>query len=226
MVTPKTRVPYSVAEEVASTSVQAVGTLLAISGLVVLIHLATLQGGATAVASVAVYGSSLILAFLASTLYHGSCFVPWAWGAAAEKLLRTVDHCTIYLLIAGTYTPLVLLVLWDSAGWVLLTAVWTIALTGVVLRVFWSRRLLKLRVGLYIALGWLVTPWIKPVYEGLGPGGTTLLVAGGLTYSLGVGIYRWRGLPFHEAIWHGFVVAASACFFAAIAFYALPAGIP
>ena len=220
MVSRKTRAPYSVAEEIASTSVQALGTLLAISGLVVLIHLATPQ----AVPGVAVYGTTLVLAFLASTLYHGSCFLPWAWAAAAEKYLRTVDHCAIYLLIAGTYTPLALLVLWDSAGWFLLAAVWTVALTGVVLRIVWPRRLIKARIAMYVGLGWLVVPWIKPVFEGLGLGGTGLMAAGGLTYSLGVGIYRWRSLPFHEAIWHLFVIAGSACFFAAIAFYVVPAG--
>ena len=115
--------------------------------------------------------------------------------------------------------------LWDDAGWVLLAAVWSIALIGVVLRVFWSRRFTKVRLGTYIGLGWLVVPWIKPVFESLGWSGTGLMMAGGLAYTLGVPFYRWRGLPFHEAIWHGFVVAASACFFAAIAFYVIPAGI-
>jgi hemolysin III len=171
-----------------------------------------------AIASVAVYGATMVLAFLSSTLYHGI----GTWHARAARFLRTADHCTIYLLIAGTYTPIALLVLQDAVGWTLLITVWTLALAGVVLRIVWPGQLVKLRVGLYLILGWLVVAWAWPVVEGLGPTGTFLMAGGGLAYSLGVIFYRWHRLPFHGPIWHLFVVTGSACHFAAIALYVVP----
>lgn len=211
--------PRVVATEIANTIIQGTGALLSILGLVVLIQLAVPEGGARAVTSVAVYGSTMILAFLSSTLYHGI----GSWHARAARLLRTADHCTIYLLIAGTYTPIALLVLKDALGWSLLITVWTLALAGVVLRIVWPRHLVKLRVGLYLILGWLVVAWGWPVVQGLGFTGTALMAAGGLAYSLGVIFYSWHRLPFNQPIWHLFVVLASACHFAAIALYVVPA---
>lgn len=203
--------------EFANTAIQATGTLLSVLGLAALIHLAMLQGGTLRVASVSVYGGTLVLAFLSSTLYHGTRH------AKAKSILRTVDHCAIYLLIAGTYTPIALLVLRHDLGWVLLTAVWGVALTAAVLRILWSRHLLRLRIVLYLALGWPIVAWAKPVVEGLGLAGTGFLVAGGLAYTLGIPFYRWKTLRYNEAIWHLFVILGSACHFVAIAFYALPA---
>jgi hemolysin III len=211
--------PRVVAAEIANTIIQGTGTLLSIVGLVVLVHLTIPEGGTTAVASVAVYGGTLILAFLSSTLYHSI----GTWHAKAARVLRTADHCTIYLLIAGTYTPIALLVLQDALGWSLLITVWTLALAGVVLRIVWPDHLVKLRIGLYLILGWLVVAWGWPVVQSLAPAGTVLLAGGGLAYSLGVIFYRWQRLPFHLPIWHLFVVLASACHFAAIALYVVPA---
>jgi hemolysin III len=206
----------TLAEEIASAAIQAVGTVISFIGLAVIIDLA-IPHGALPVASVAVYGGTLVLAFLTSTLYHGIQHVQ------ARRILRTIDHCTIYLLIAGTYTPVALLVLGDHSGWALMAAVWVLALAGIVLRIVRPRHLLKLRVGLYLALGWLVIPWAKPVFDGLGFPGTGLLVSGGLAYSSGVIFYLWQRLPFNEAVWHLFVITGGVCFFAAIAFYVLPA---
>ena len=111
----------------------------------------------------------------------------------------------------------------ELGGWVLVAVVWTVALVGVLLRIVWPRRLHGLRIGLYVALGWLVVAWGKPVFDGLGPPGAGLLVAGGLAYMVGIVFYRWQRLPFHRPVWHLFVIAGSACHFAAIAFYAIPA---
>lgn len=205
------------AEEFANTAIQAVGVVLGIVALVVLIHLANDEGYVLPVVSVAVYGGTLVLAFLSSTLYHGT------WHVGAKRIFRTVDHCAIYLLIAGTYTPIALLVLRGSLGWALLAAVWLIALTGTVLRIVLPHQLVKLRIGLYLALGWLAVAWAKPLFDGLGPAGVGLLVAGGLAYTIGVVFFRWHGLPYHKAVWHGFVIIGSACHFASIAFYAVPA---
>lgn len=210
-------------EEIANTAIQATGTLFSVVGLVALVHLATLQGGTLPVASAAIYGATLVLAFLCSTLYHGVCISRRSREAKIRRFLRTIDHCAIYLLIAGTYTPIALLVLGDRSGWLLAATVWGLALTGAVLRIVWSHRFLKLRIGLYIALGWLVLLWGKPVFDGIGSQGTNLLVAGGVAYTSGVAFYLWRGLPFNEAVWHMFVILGSACFFAAIALYTIPA---
>ena len=204
------------AEGIASTAIQAVGTVISIFGLVVIINLA-IPHGALSVASVSVYGGTLVLAFLTSTLYHA------IWHIQAKRILRTVDHCTIYILIAGTYTPIALLVLGDYSGWVLMVAVWVLALAGIVLRIVWPRRLLKLRIGLYLALGWLIIVWAKPLFDSLGFSGTGFIVSGGLAYSSGVIFFIWQRLPFNQAVWHLFVITGSVCFFVAIAFYILPA---
>ena len=204
------------AEEIASTTIQAVGTVISIIGLVVIVNLA-ISHGALSVASVSVYGGTLVLAFLMSTLYHG------IWNVQAKRILRIVDHCTIYVLIAGTYTPIALLVLRDHSGWALMVAVWVLAVAGIVLRVVWPRRLLKLRIGLYLALGWLIIAWAKPLFDSLGFSGTGFVVSGGLAYSSGVIFFIWQRLPFNQAMFHLFVIAGSVCFFVAIAFYILPA---
>jgi len=190
--------------------------VLSVVGLVVLIRLA-IPLGPLPVASVAVYGGTLVLAFFSSTLYHA------VWHVGTKRILRAVDHCAIYFLIAGTYTPVALLALRDHWGWALLAAVWSVALTGAVLRVAAPRPLKKLRIGLYVVLGWLAAAWVGPAFDVLGPLGTGFLIAGGLAYTVGVAFYLWRRLPFNEAIWHAFVIAGSACFFVAIAFHAIPA---
>ena len=203
-------------EEMANAVIQGVGALLSILGLVMLVRLA-IPYGALPVASVSVYGATLVLAFLCSALYHGT------WHVRTKRVFRVFDHCAIYLLIAGTYTPVALLSLDGRGGWALLITVWAVALTGVGLRIFSPRPLKALRIGLYVALGWLVTAWLSPVFDVLGPSGTWWLVAGGLTYTLGIAFYLWHRLPFNEAVWHVFVIAGSACFFVAIAFHAIPA---
>ncbi|MDH5750588.1 MAG: hemolysin III family protein [Rhodospirillales bacterium] len=205
----------TLAEETASAAIQAVGTVISVFGLVVIIDLA-IPYGALSVASVSVYGGTLVLAFLASALYHGVRHVQ------AKHILRTIDHCAIYLLIAGTYTPVALLLLGDHSGMALMATVWGLAVTGIILRIVSPRRLLKLQTGLYLVLGWLILAWSRPVFGSLGFSGTGLFAAGGLAYSSGVIFYLWNRLPFNQAVWHLFVITGSACFFAAIAFYILP----
>lgn len=206
----------TLAEELTSTAIQAVGAAISVIGLAFIIDLA-MPHGAIYVASVAVYGGTLVLAFLASTLYHGIRHV------RTKRVFHAIDHCAIYLLIAGTYTPVAVLVLEDHSGWALMAVVWGLAVAGIVLRIVWPRRLLKLRVVLYIALGWLVIAWAGPVFDHLGFRGTGFLVLGGLAYSLGVIFYLWERLPFNHAVWHLFVITGSVCFFTAIAFHVIPA---
>jgi hemolysin III len=169
------------------------------------------------VTSVSIYGGTLVLAYLVSALYHGIRHLP------SKRVLQVIDHCTIYLLIAGTYTPIALLVLDDHAGWVLLAIVWSLALTGILLRTAWPHVLRKIGPSLYLILGWLGIAWAGPVIDRLGSTGVTLVLAGGAAYTLGVVFYLWDRLPFNQAVWHLFVATGSACFFSAIAFHALTA---
>ena len=203
-------------EELANAVIQGTGALLGIVGLLVIVKRA-IPYGAIPVASVAVYGGSLVLAFLASALYHG------IQQDRAKSILRAIDHCTIYILIAGTYTPVALLLLHEHSGWALITAVWVLALSGVILRIVWPNYLLKLRIALYLVLGWLIVAWGENVFDALGFPGTGYMISGGLAYTVGIAFYLWRSLPFNRAVWHLFVVAGSACFFVSIASYIFPA---
>jgi hemolysin III len=169
------------------------------------------------VASV-VYGSSLIALFLASTLYH-------AWPVSPMKRrLRLLDHCAIYLLIAGSYTPFLLVAMRNGTGWWLFGAVWTLATAGILTKLSLRHRYPRLTLISYLVLGWLVVIAAPEVAEAIGPGGMAWVVAGGLCYTVGAVIYSARGLTFNHAIWHLFVLAGCVCHFLAVARYVLPVG--
>jgi hemolysin III len=174
-------------------------------------------GDAYHVVSSAVFGTTLILLYSASTLYH---LVPVS---RAKKVFQKLDHAMIYLLIAGTYTPYTLVNLRGPWGWSIFAVVWGVALTGLLLELIMKKRLGWLSVSLYLCLGWLIVVAVKPLMVHLGGGGMVLLVAGGLFYSLGVIFYLWKRLPFQHAIWHIFVIAGSLCHFFSIFLYVIPA---
>ncbi len=203
-------------EEIANAVTHGIGAALSIAGLVVMIVLAAINGGTWEVVAVTLYGATLVLVFLSSTLYHG------VWHQGAKRVFRAFDHCAIYLLIAGTYTPIGLLVLPQPLGWVLCATLWTLALVGVVLRL-WLRRRHALSIPLYLAMGWLGVFWLGTLFDALGPAGSSLIVAGGLAYTGGLIFFAWRRLPFNHALWHLFVLAGSTCHFFAITLYVLPA---
>ncbi len=206
----------SLIEEVANAVVHGIGAVLAIGGLVLLVVLAALRGDAWDVVAVTIYGATLVLAYLASTLYHGLLH------ERAKRVFLVLDHCTIYLLIAGTYTPFAIMALPSPLGPALCAAVWTLALAGVVLRL-WSGRLHPLAIPLYLVMGWLGMGWVGTMFDSLGPAGGWLVVAGGLAYTSGLVFYVWRRLPFNHAVWHAFVLVGSICHFLAVALYAMPA---
>ncbi len=203
-------------EEVANAVTHGIGAGMSIAGLVVLVVMAVAAGSPLAVLSVSVYGATLVLLFLASTLYHS------VHHEGARPVLRTVDHCAIFLLIAGTYTPFALLVLREDLGWRLLAAIWSLALVGIAMRV-WHARFHVVAIPLFIAMGWLIVPWIDELFAAIGPTGGRLVVAGGLAYTAGVVFYLWRRLPFNHAVWHLFVIGGSVCHYLAVALYTLPA---
>jgi hemolysin III len=204
---------YTTAEELANSLTHGLGLLLAVVGLVVLVASAALHGGAREVVGCAVFGASLVLLYTSSTLYH-SVRAP-----QAKRLLRTLDHSAIFLLIAGTYTPFTLVTLRGPWGWSLFAVVWSLAAAGITLRLVLRRRPTALFLSLYLAMGWCVIVAARPLYAAVGPPGVALLVAGGLAYSLGVPFYVWRRLPYHHAVWHLFVLAGSAFHYAAVLRY-------
>jgi hemolysin III len=207
---------HSFGDELASSIIHGIGIVLSIAGLATLVAFAALHGDALGVVACAVFGSTLVLLYTASTLYHSISV------AAARPALRAFDHIAIYLLIAGTYTPFTLIALPGSWGWSLFVAVWTLALAGSALELGLLKRYHKLAVLLYVGMGWIGMIAFKPLSAHLHVGGMTLLIAGGLAYTLGVPFYLWRRLPYHHALWHVFVLAGSVLHFLAVLLYVIP----
>ncbi|OJY89873.1 MAG: hemolysin III [Lysobacterales bacterium 63-13] len=206
---------YSRAEEIASSLSHALGIVLGIAGLAVLAAFATLHGGTSRIVSVSIYGTTLILLFTASTLYHA---VP---NPRAKPILRVLDHSAIFLLIAGTYTPFALISLRGAWGWSLFAIVWTLAIIGIALELRHVRNRVVAAL-LYLGMGWVGIVAIKPMLANIEPGGLWLLFAGGLCYTLGVPFYLWKRLPYNHALWHLFVLAGSVLQFFSVLLYVLP----
>lgn len=207
---------YSVAEEIAHTVTHGIGALLSIAGLAVLVVYASLHGDAWHVVSSSIYGATLIILYSASSLYHGVSH------ARAKSILQRFDHAAIYLLIAGTYTPFLLVSLRGVWGWSLFGVIWSIALFGVVTEFIDAQRFKKMSLWLYLGLGWIVVLAINPMLQNVAPGGLILLLLGGLSYSLGVIFYVREQMAFSHAIWHLFVLAGSTFHFFSILFYVIP----
>ncbi|NLB59416.1 MAG: hemolysin III family protein [Gammaproteobacteria bacterium] len=197
-------------EERASALTHGVGATAALVAGVVLVTLAALHGDGWQLASAIVFSISLVLLYLASTLYH-SFQQP-----VIKRRLKVFDHCAIYLLIAGTYTPFTLVGLRGTVGWSLFAAIWTLALAGVVFKLFFTGRFRKLSTVIYVAMGWLVLVAIKPVLGALDAWTFGWLVAGGLFYTLGTVFYHRESIPYAHAIWHVFCIAGSVCHYLAV----------
>lgn len=205
------------ADELASCIIHGIGVLLSIAGLVWLVLAAARAGASTAVVASAVFGTTLILLYLASTIYHA---LP---GVRGSHVLRALDHVAIFLLIAGTYTPFTLLALPPAWGWSLFGVIWGLAVLGSLLELGWLKRSRRLGVIVYIAMGWVGLIALGPLSHYLHVGGLALLLLGGLVYTLGVPFYLCRRLPFHHSVWHLFVLAGSILHFAAVLAFVLPA---
>jgi hemolysin III len=207
----------SLGEEIANSITHGLGLLLAIAGLVVLLLRAGVQTDLVGVTSVAIYGATLVTLYLASTLYH-SVQTP-----RIKRLLRVFDHTAIYLLIAGTYTPLTLITLRAEWGWPLFSAVWSLALIGILCKLFAFGRFKRLSLALYLGMGWLAVVAISPLMEALAPGGLALIAGGGLAYTLGVVFYVMERRRYFHTIWHVFVMGGSVCHYLAVLLFILPA---
>ena len=202
--------PRQQREERASALTHGVGATAALVAGVVLVTLAALHGDGWQLASAIVFSISLVLLYLASILYH-SFQQP-----VIKRRLKVFDHCAIYLLIAGTYTPFTLVGLRGTVGWSLFAAIWTLALAGVVFKLFFTGRFRKLSTVIYVAMGWLVLVAIKPVLGALDAWTFGWLVAGGLFYTLGTVFYHRESIPYAHAIWHVFCIAGSVCHYLAV----------
>ncbi|KDO15437.1 hemolysin [Vibrio metoecus] len=208
---------YSFKEEVANAISHGVGLLLGIVGLVLLLVKALdHQADALTITSMSIYGGSMIALFLASTLYHA---IPYR---RAKRWLKTFDHCAIYLLIAGSYTPFLLVSLRTPLAVGLMIVIWSLALIGILMKIAFVYRFKKLSLVTYLTMGWLSLIVIYQLAIHLEVGGLTLLAVGGLIYSLGVIFYVAKRIPYNHAIWHAFVLAGCACHFLAIYLYVDP----
>ena len=201
-------------EEVASLWTHAAGVVLSFAALGIMLHLA--GGDPRKIVSAAVFGISLIMLYSASTLYHFLTGLRW------KSRMQALDHACIYLLIAGSYTPVCLVVLRGAWGNTLLALVWGMAVAGVLVKlVLKTRRDHWISTALYLAMGWLVLIAIVPLWRVMPAGGMAWLVAGGVAYTSGVAFFAWKSLPYHHAIWHLFVLAGSACHVLAVVLHVL-----
>ncbi len=197
-------------EELLNSVTHGLGLLLSVAGIAFLLAIAIKHGTAWHVVGSAIYGATLMSLYLASTLYHALPSPQW------KRLLRVLDHSAIYLLIAGTYTPFMLVNLRGGWGWSLLAIIWGCAMAGILCKVFFVNRFPALSTALYVAMGWLVVVAVRPVLTHVSAAGVRWLVAGGVTYTLGVVFFATRRIPYAHAIWHVFVVAGSICHYLAV----------
>lgn len=209
---------FSVIEERLNSISHGLGAVLSLIGMVVLLVLASVAVHIDPwkIVSLSLYGTTLVLLYTASTLYHGIPHRRW------KQRFQLLDHCAIYLLIAGTYTPFLLVNMRGSTGWVLFAAVWSLALVGIACKLCWPQRLAVLRVVIYLLMGWMIVLASEEMAANLSSTGIVLLASGGIVYTLGVIFYAVNAIPFNHAIWHLFVIAGSACHYAAVFSAVLP----
>jgi len=207
---------YSALEERINIFSHAVGLLLSMVAVVLLVSRASHYGNTWHIVSAAIFGASLIALYAASTAYHS------ASRAEMRARLRVIDHATIYILIAGTYTPFTLITLNGTVGWVIFAFSWGMAISGIILKLFFTGRFNLLSTLMYVFMGWIIIFAVKPLIANLSTEGLFWLVAGGLSYTVGAIIYSIKKIPFNHAIFHLFVLGGSMCHFVAVYFYVLP----
>ena len=206
-------------EELANALTHGLGATAALAGGAVLITLAALYGDGWQLGGAIVFGICLLLLYIASTLYHA------IQHPVAKARLKVFDHCAIYLLIAGTYTPYTLIGLRGTVGWSLFAAIWTLALAGVAFKLFFTGRFRVLSTLIYVAMGWLVLVAIVPVFRALDAWTFGWLLAGGVSYTLGTLFYHRPTMRYSHAIWHMFVIAGSVCHYVSVMAQVVPSSL-
>lgn len=204
---------YTFGEELFNSITHGVGAILSIVALVVLVSFASISGDVWRIVSFSIYGFTLFFLYLSSTLYHS------VFHEKTKRVLRVFDHSSIYLLIAGSYTPITLISMRGIWGWLLFSLVWSLAIAGIILKIIGVQRLKKFSVFLYIFMGWLIVIAIKPMLSMVPQGLFMWLLIGGLLYSLGVIFYVDKKIPFNHGIWHLFVLGGSTAHFLGMLIY-------
>lgn len=207
---------YSMAEEIFNAVTHGVGVVFAVAALTLMIVFASIYGNAWHVVSVTIYGTTLVMLYVASTLYHSFT------NEKVKRVFKILDHSAIFLLIAGTYTPFMLVTIRGLVGIILLSVVWAFAIVGIILKIFFVGRFKILSTIFYIFMGWLVVFALKPLITAMPAPGMWLLIAGGLLYTLGTFFYLRKNRAFNHGIWHLFVLGGSVCHFLAVLLYVLP----
>jgi len=202
-------------EEVANALTHGFGLILSIAGFAALLLIAAFNGGVWQITSSVIYGASLVTLYAASTLYHSTISLE------LKRKLQVLDHCCIYLLIAGSYTPFALLLFRETFGFWLLAFAWSFAVVGIAIKLIFGNRYSAIGVVSYLAMGWMGVFAVQPMYQALGLIPLVLVVAGGLAYSLGMIFFGWHSLRHHHAIFHVFVLVGSVIHFFAITIYVL-----
>ncbi len=208
---------YTASEEAANVATHAAGLVASVVGVAVLVYLGIVREEALHAASAGVYGATLVALYATSTLYHVFR------RPGVKRVLRVLDHCAIYLLIAGTYTPFVLVGLGGRLGWTLFGVVWAMAAAGIVFKVFATGRFAVVSTAAYVAMGWLGVVALGPLIRSLSGAALLWLLAGGIAYTAGTFFYH-RRIPYSHALWHVFVLIGSVCHFVAIGLYVLVPG--
>jgi hemolysin III len=207
---------YSVNEERANVITHGFAAALSVIGLFVLVLLSLERGDAWHVTGTAVFGVALVMLYTISTLYH------LVRRAETKVWLRKCDHAGIFLLIAGSYTPFLLVTLRGTLGWTLFAVIWGLGVVGILLKFWFAGQFRVLSTCIYVGMGWLVLLVMRPLLEVLPVSAVWLLVAGGVAYTGGAGFYLWKRLPYHHAIWHVFVIIGSICHWYVVFEYVVP----
>ena len=199
----KKKYNQTVMEEIANSITHGLGFGLSVAGLTILVVLASMEGDPWRITSFAIYGSSLTILYLVSTLYHSLTH------SRTKAIFRRLDHSAIYLLIAGTYTPVILISMRTTWVLYLLPIVWTMAIIGIYIKVFYIHRYERLSLAFYIVMGWMAIIAVKPLFNAIPIESFIWIIIGGACYTSGVVFYAWSRLPFNHTIWHGFVLIGS-----------------
>ena len=203
-------------EELANTITHGFGLALSVIGFIVLVVLAGMRGDNLSIAGCVIYGLSLVILYAASTIYHSTTSLK------LKRRLQIADHCGIYLLIAGSYTPFGLLIIQWTFGQDLLIAIWAFAAVGILVKLILHDRFPAISVISYLIMGWLGVFAVRPLLEALGWSAIALIVAGGIAYTLGVIFFPWKSIRHHHAIFHVFVLLGSILHYAAVVLYVVP----
>jgi len=208
---------YSVTEEIVHAITHGIGVILSIVGLSWMLYVSINVADPWRIVASSIYGTTLIVLFLASTLYHSM------FASRHREVFKLLDHCAIYLLIAGTYTPFLLVAMRSSTGWWIFGTVWALATAGIVTKLWFRHRFPRVALASYLAMGWLIVVAAPQMAEAIGPNGMAWLVAGGISYTAGAVFYVVERIPFNHAIWHVLVLLGGVCHFFGVALHVLPA---